>query len=132
MFVILEAVLTLLLMQLGPAKTHTASGAANSPYQSLWQLLTRFTHTHPQITLSTETSCSCPGTLSPQDSPSLSPPESLGGGKRGMKLPFPLALALQGSPRHSGGRFNDPLRPCSPRPGSSGRLSVTREGRGGE
>lgn len=51
------------------------------PYQSLEQLLTRFTHTHTQIPLSTERSCSCPGTLSPGDTASLSSPESLGLGR---------------------------------------------------
>lgn len=50
----------------------------------------------------------------------------------GMKLVLSPTLALPGSSRHSGGRFNDLLRPCSPRPGSSGRLSVTRVGSGGE
>lgn len=54
------------------------------------------------------------------------------GAEGGMKLVSPLALDLWGSSRRSGERFNDQLHPCSPRPSSSERLSITREGSRGE
>lgn len=43
-------------------------------------------------------------------------PRKTWGWEEGMKLVFSLALPLQGSCRHSGERFNDPLRPCFPPP----------------
>lgn len=116
MYVFLEAVFILLLMRLGPAKTHTASGAANSPYQSLWQLLTRFAHTRAHKSPSPPSGAVA--ALGPflQGTPRACPLQKAWGWEEGTKLIFSLALALQGSSRYSGGRFNDPLRPCFPPP----------------
>lgn len=115
MYVFLEAVLTLLLVQLGTTKTHTASGAANSPYQSLWQLLTRFAHTRTHK--SPPPPSGAVAALGPflRGTPRACPLRRAWGWEEGTKL-ISLALALQGSSRHSGGRFNDPLRPCFPPP----------------